>query len=365
MAKKLASFGQVTLATPGQSGPTPVSSIEMENLSNPLLSGKVGYIYFWNASLAVGRDNPYDRLGAWLTRREINTERSWDLVVCESPQVVRAGYAVTRNSDASLLVNKHNASHQILSSFLASTAIPRLIAARAIKNHRAHEQWAIDIADAVVFQSTADRNQFRCPPDTQIAVIPNGTDVDRDVSDSTVATVRKEFRLDSDRFTCVFVGSYDYAPNREAARRIDEEIAPSLPEVTFLLIGRDPISTNSDNVRELGFVDNLSAILALSDVALCPLSSGSGTKLKMMDYLAAGLPIVTTPTGATGIDLLDGETALICESTSAFVEAIERLVDSPELRARLAQNAAELGESYSWETLLAEYDSILINLLTE
>jgi glycosyltransferase involved in cell wall biosynthesis len=112
-------------------------------------------------------------------------------------------------------------------------------------------------------------------------------------------------------------------------------------------------------------VDDLAAALSLANAALCPIQQGSGTKLKIMDYLAAGLPVVTTPVGASGIDLTDGETALIRDSSEAFVDAIQRLTDSPELATRLGRNASDLGKQYTWTRLLADYDEVLTALLED
>jgi glycosyltransferase involved in cell wall biosynthesis len=279
--------------------------------------------------------------------------------------MLRAGLRVARDDGASLLVNKHNASHEILCQYLDETSVPGPLARYAVRSHAAHEQWGIDVADAVVFQSDADRERFDCPADTLIRTIPNGTDVDGDPSAAAMTDLRHAHDLDPETFICVFVGSYDYSPNRRAAETIDQEIAPQLPNVKFLLVGRDPPPVSAENVTPTGFVDDLAAALSLANAALCPIQQGSGTKLKMMDYLAAGLPVVTTPVGASGIDLTDGETALIRDSSEAFVDAIQRLTDSPELATRLGRNASDLGKQYTWTRLLADYDEVLTALLED
>jgi glycosyltransferase involved in cell wall biosynthesis len=116
-------------------------------------------------------------------------------------------------------------------------------------------------------------------------------------------------------------------------------------------------------VAELGFVEELSAVLAAADVGICPLRNGSGTKLKVMDYLAAGLPVVTTTVGAAGIDLVDGESALIRDDDAAFAAAVETIVSSPYVAEQLSQAAVELSEQYQWEKLLDGYESIVERLL--
>lgn len=362
-AQKLAEFGTVHLATPGTRDEPQRRSIQTVDLSNPLLASKAGCIYLWNAALLLGTANPYDRLQARLTQFELGADTAFDLVVCESPQMFRAGHRIATRDGGALLINKHNASYEILQQFLDSTPLPGPIAGRAVRTHRAYEQRAIDAADAVVFQSADDRQQFDYPEETRVETIPNGTDIESEVSAAAVDELRETFGIDRDSFVGVFVGSYDYGPNRNAAQVIDREIAPAVPDVEFLLVGRNPPPPSADTVTAAGFVDNLSAALSLADVALCPLQEGSGTKLKMMDYLAAGLPIVTTSVGASGIDLTDGETALVRETPPEFVTAVRRLAESSELRARLSRGAAELGEAYRWEQLLTDYDELVTELL--
>lgn len=356
-ARKLSSFGEVTLASPRVTDGSDEPHLSLVATNNSLLGTKSRYIYLWNAALFAGPNNPYERLSTRLTLRGL-PDGPFDLVVAESPQVARAAVRAARRDDAALLLDKHNASFEILASFLTDTPLPEPAVSRAVDAHRAHEQWAIDAADAVVFQSDADRDHFDTG-DTLVETIPNGTGVEHDVSAAAVDRVRDRHGLDPETPTAVFVGSYDYEPNADAARRIDEAIAPRLPNVEFLLVGRDPPATTAPNVRELGFVDELSPVLAAADVGVCPLSSGSGTKLKVMDYLAAGLPVVTTSVGAAGIDLVDGESALIRDDDAAFADAVETVVSSPDVAARLSRAATELSEQYRWEMVLADYESIV------
>ena|GEM_PF-1793282 len=356
-AWKLSSFGEVTIASPRVTDRSDEPHLSLVATDNRLLWTKSRYIYLWNAALFAGPNNPYERLSTRLTLRGL-PDGQFDLIVAESPQVARAAVRVARRDDAALLLDKHNASFEILASFLVDTPLPEPVVSRAVGAHRAHEQWAIDAADAVVFQSDADRTHFETG-DALVETIPNGTAIDRDVSVAAVGRVRDRYGLDPETPTAVFVGSYDYEPNADAARRIDEAIAPRLPDMEFLLVGRDPPATTAPNVTELGFVESLSPVLAAADVGVCPLSSGSGTKLKVMDYLAAGLPVVTTTVGAAGIDLVDGESALIRDDDEAFADAVETVVSSPETAERLSRAARELSEQYRWETVLAAYEPLV------
>ncbi|USZ69749.1 glycosyltransferase family 4 protein (plasmid) [Halorussus salilacus] len=364
-AKKFAEYGSVWLAHPDGDGSDLHPGVKGVGTDNPFLNYKTTRIYAWNATFGLAADNGLDRLQAGRTVRTLDRlDAEFDVVCCESPQMLRAGRRLAARYDAKLLLNKHNAMYDLLDQQLGLRPVPSSLRQRAVKNLRRFEQWGIDAADAVVFQSEDDATRFRLPDDAVVEVIPNGTDFDHIDSGGDPGAVREEFGLDGSETVCLYVGAFDYDPNEVAAEVIADELAPALPDIEFLLVGRNPPSVDRENVHTPGFVDDLPGTLSLADIAICPLTLGSGTKLKMLDYLAAGLPIVTTEVGAQGLPLEDGETALIRDSWNGFVEAIERLEASESLRDTLSSNAQVLGREYSWDSLLERYDPVIAELLS-
>jgi hypothetical protein len=100
--------------------------------------------------------------------------------------------------------------------------------------------------------------------------------------------------------------------------------------------------------------ETLAALLSVADVALNPMLGGSGTNVKMATYLAAGVPVITTPLGARGYDLIDGDEALIAP-IDAFPERIARLMSDETLVDRLTSSGRRLVEQrYNWRTIGAE-----------
>jgi glycosyltransferase involved in cell wall biosynthesis len=87
--------------------------------------------------------------------------------------------------------------------------------------------------------------------------------------------------------------------------------------------------------------------------------SGSGTNLKILEYLASGVPVVTTPVGAEGLPLVDGETALVSPPGDAAAETVRTLREA-DLRERLSENGRDLAVSeFSWGATLASYDAAI------
>jgi glycosyltransferase involved in cell wall biosynthesis len=363
-AKKLAECGTVWLAYPDGNDDEPHPNVKTVGTGNPFLDYKTTRIYVWNALLGLAADNGLERLQAGQTVRTLKRrDIEFDVVCCESPQMLRAGRRLAEYYDAKLLLNKHNAMYDLLDQQLGIRPIPASLRRRAVRNLQQFEQRGIDAADAVVFQSADDVEAFRLPDDVIVEVIPNGTDFPSINKGGDPDRVRNQLGLDNAKNICLYVGAFDYDPNEFAAEVIVDELAPALPDVEFLVVGRNPPATERENVHTPGFVEDLPGVLSLADVAICPLTLGSGTKLKMLDYLAAGLPIVTTEVGTQGLPVEDGETALIRNSWDGFVDAIERILTSESVRTMLSANARKLGREYSWDSLLDDYDTVIDRLL--
>jgi glycosyltransferase involved in cell wall biosynthesis len=151
-------------------------------------------------------------------------------------------------------------------------------------------------------------NQVYGADAAKIIEVPNGVDLE------TVEYVPLEKRLETKRrlgfensFNVLFMGSW-HGPNLEAVRYIFE-MAKELKEIGFLIIGSVCFAFKNEkippNVGLIGLVDDetKNVILGMVDLAINPMKSGSGTNLKMLDYCAAGVPVISTPHGARGLRL--------------------------------------------------------------
>ena len=360
-SEKLAELGDLWLACPDNAGVDIPHDITLVDLQTPLLR-KLVREELWYSLFLLASNHPLIRLtsrriAAAVTEQTPGVE--FDVVVSESPQTIGPARLLARRHDAKLILNKHNAYYDWLSQFLDS--FPSFVQTRAVANLRAYEERTIADSWATIFPAESDRQMYDIPASTQTLIVPNGCEYEQIRGRGDPEAAAAALGLDPDRFTCIFVGSYDYDPNEAAAETIIHDIAPEFPDVQFLLVGRDPptIPADRSNVTAPGYVDDLPGTLALADVALCPLPRGSGTKLKMLDYLAAGLPIVTTSVGAQGIPVVDGESSLIRDTVGGMNDALRALLESDSLRARLAGNAAELGVEYDWNRIMTAYDTLL------
>jgi len=194
---------------------------------------------------------------------------------------------------------------------------------------------------------------------TPCYVFPNGVDTSffQPIPIDKKQTYKQEIGLQP--YSVVFFIGSAHGPNIDATRFIVRKLAPALPELLFFIAGsvcwgvKDP--PPPPNVKLFYEVDRVIAreLLHLADFAINPMSYGSGTNIKMADFLATGLPTVTTPIGARGLDIVNGKHAIICER-SDFITQLRRLRTDQPLADTLGRNARQLATTqYDWE-LIAE-----------
>ena len=186
-----------------------------------------------------------------------------------------------------------------------------------------------------------------------VSVVPNGGSPPKGFQ-----TDRRSLR--GERPTLSFVGALDYEPNTDAVEWFVSSVYPLIrarvPDVQFRVVGRGAecvsVDRRTPGLVFTGPVEDLDAELALTDVSVVPIRLGAGTRLKVVEAMAAHLPLVTTTVGCEGIDLMHRDEALIADDPRRFADACLRLMSEGALRQRLADNAAALFERrYRWESI--------------
>jgi len=168
--------------------------------------------------------------------------------------------------------------------------------------------------------------------------------------------IRRNLGIALDAFLCIFIGS-PYGPNVAAAEFILDRLALTMPQITFVIAGGVGELLNS-NLKNVIITGNLSeekkqAWLRAADIGLNPMFSGSGTNIKMFDFMSAGLPVVSTSIGARGIVLGSRNAILIVESSAdEFVQAIDNLSKHQSVLLKMGQEARMcVEEGYAWERI--------------
>jgi glycosyltransferase involved in cell wall biosynthesis len=203
--------------------------------------------------------------------------------------------------------------------------------------------------DLLLAMSEEDREAVRDVSPVPCAVVPNGVD-----------TAALSLGPPGDAPVALFTGQLGYPPNAEALLWLLREIWPrvrdAVPGARLVVVGRDaPEEARrlaGDDVELTGWVEDMRPQFERAAVVLVPMRSGGGTRLKVLDGLASGRPLVSTPLGAMGVDVTDGRDVVLAESASAFAEAASALLRDPARRRELGAAGRRLAEErYDWQAI--------------
>jgi GT2 family glycosyltransferase/glycosyltransferase involved in cell wall biosynthesis len=173
-----------------------------------------------------------------------------------------------------------------------------------------------------------------------------------------IVTSRYQFRTEGrEPLTMLFVGSFRHDPNRVAmdwfARQVLPLILARQPQARVVLAGSDPPPAHAyadlaANLDMLGYVDDVRGPLARYAVFVCPILSGSGVRVKLLEAFAAGIPVVSTTVGAEGLAVTDGEICRLADSPEGFAERVLQLWENPLEAADMARRARAEVEAH-WD----------------
>lgn len=231
----------------------------------------------------------------------------------------------------------------------------------SVQRIRMVEQALLRAVDSVIAVSEDDRRRMVAGglPAAQVTVIPHGVDVG--VFQRAQGTdIRQRYDISSDAPLLFFHGTLHYWPNTEAVRHIAEQLLPRLlkthPDLRVLISGMNPpMYYAHPAIRFTGAVDDLADHIAAADVCICPLRAGGGTRLKLMEYMAAGKPIVSTAKGAEGIPYTDGDNIWVADGDDTFADAVAALLADPALRRQMGHAAGRFAAQYDWSSVTRSY----------
>lgn len=279
----------------------------------------------------------------------------YDIVQCEYPYTGQLITSAPR-TEAAWVLDAHNVEHA-LSRQLERVAEPRnrplyRLYARRETAARLREEVAIcSSMDAVVTVSRPDASALaNVVPGLDPVVVPNGVDLERLIPNEDSKASRP---------SGLFVGKLDYRPNVDGLRWFVGSILPlilgKIPEFELVVAGsgdsrRVASALRSPGVRFVGRVDDVLPYFQETWIVLAPLRAGSGTRLKILEALAAGSAVVTTPIGQEGLETIADEHLLVARDANDFAKSVVRLCRDEGLRLRLGGAGRALVErSYGWD----------------
>jgi len=274
-----------------------------------------------------------------------------DLWHCEWTPYAQAMY----DRPGPWVVMAHNVESIIWQRFTESESNPlrRWFLRRQWRKFEHFEAWAYSAATRAVAVSDEDADRIESLAGARAAVVENGVDVAYFHPDESVA--RDPHRL-------LFLGSLDWRPNLDAAQQLLDDIFPRVRAVksraTLAIVGRKPPewlrerARNTPGVELHADVPDVRPFLHAAGMMVVPLRVGGGSRLKILEALATGLPVVTTTVGVEGLRLSDGEHCWVADGSEAFASAVlDAMNDPAHARQAAAAGQARVRGEYDWAGL--------------
>ncbi len=265
-----------------------------------------------------------------------------------------APVARTLCPNARLVLDEHNVESALFERFEPLAPLPlRPLVRWQHRQVLRLEAQLLKQMDLVLACSAVDSQQLTSLGARAVHVVPNGV---------RIASLQRAARPLEQRNDVVFVGAMDWLPNDDAALRLARELWPrveaELAPSRLMLIGRNPSARlqacQRPNLVVTGTVPSVAPFLEGAWATAVPLRLGSGTRLKLLEAAAAGVPIVATPLAAEGLPFENGRDALLANSDEEFARALRYLRNHPAEADVLAQRAGVLAQRYAWGEVGAE-----------
>jgi hypothetical protein len=226
-----------------------------------------------------------------------------------------------------------------------------VVASRFREAVRRAEAEAWTLVDAALAATEGDATMLRQGGVPAVTLVPNGVDLERvrPAAPPARAAARRRLGLPADACLALFLGSA-HPPNLEAVAALRAGLdAYRAAGVHLLIVGRCGTRRDSaEGITCTGEVVDVLPYLHAADLAICPLTRGGGSSVKVPEYLAAGLPLVSTAAGVRGLDLVEGREALVCARREIAATA-GRLAADAGRRAAMSAAARAVAEArFGW-----------------
>lgn len=300
-------------------------------------------------------------------------EKSYDALVTEYTEVASAlanlvvhlpipSIADFQNVDSAVEIRRQNLLHHNADKRRFSVS-----GWRSVQRLRSAEQHILHSYSHISSCSPLDADMLHAmTPQTPITEVPNGVDI------SYFGEVKAIIKR-SDQPTVIYTGNLQYPPSFQSVLYFVTHSWPiirhSFPNARFWIVGFSPVPeivhlSGVNGIEVFGSVPDVRPYLAQSDVVVAPILLGGGTRLKILEALAAQRPVVSTTLGAEGLRLTPNRDLVLADSPADMAHQVINLLDNPVRRADLATHGFNVVQRlYDWHTIEKTYAEMLANII--
>lgn len=279
--------------------------------------------------------------------------RSFDVIHVDSIFIASCIDAIKRHTNTPVVLRAHNVEYRILERLYRNlpSGLKRLYLHRMAEQLRRYEQQYFKRFDGILAITPEDYSTIRSMDYTgPMVIMPAGVDLAMFAPKPTITTQPN---------TVFFFGGLEWGPNQEGVHWFMKQVFPAFrkqyPEVELHIGGKNPPPEILSYNRLPGVtihpnVPSAPDFMQSYDIMIVPLLSGGGMRLKIVEAMAMGKPIISTPVGAEGIATRPGENILLAETPKEFLHQLALCLEDETLKNRLQQEAVTTArELYSWE----------------
>ncbi|MED3778586.1 glycosyltransferase family 4 protein [Geobacillus stearothermophilus] len=304
----------------------------------------------------------------WFTIFNFLKENKVDIVHVDHLHMAYYGRKIKENfPDLPVVLREHNVEHTILQRVAENEKnyLKKLIFMIQANRLRKYEINIINAFDKILAITNNDYNRLLpyVHPD-KLAIVPAGVNLD-EFSFQNIDHSMPTKKL-------VSISSMDWLPNQDGLVWFIEKVMPILlnqiPNLELIIAGKGTpewfYKFQNDHIKVLGFVEDVSELIRNSHVAIVPLFAGGGMRVKILNYMAWGIPVVSTSIGAEGINLENGREIRIADSPQEFADNIVELLSDYTIWSSQRELAFQkVRKLYSWEAIVTNTLKIYNDLI--
>ena len=275
---------------------------------------------------------------------QVLEKEQFDIVQLEMIYMAPYIETIRKHSKATIVLRAHNVEHKIWERMAKKTVFfaKRWYINHLVRTLKKYEMGILEKVDGIAAITLTDAAYFRRVTVTPIIDLPFGVDIDK---------FNPVFEV-GDTPTFYHIGSMNWMPNEEAIKwflkNVWNEVHERIPEAKLYLAGRNMpkwlLKKKKKNIIVMGEVPDAHEFVNEHNIAIVPLLSGSGMRIKIIESMALGKAVITTLVGAEGIQYTECEDIIIADNVPKMVENICRLYQHPEEAEAIGLNARRLIE---------------------
>ena len=290
--------------------------------------------------------------------KDVLLQSDFDIIQLETLYLTPYVPTIRDYSDAKIVMRSHNIEYKIWERVTSNTGnfLKKIYLRYLTHKLKEYEKKHINDYDSIISVSQEDLQTVKSMGFKNGAISsPIGLKINK-------YSLKENHTLNADKIKICFIGAMDWIPNQEGLNWFLKEIWPSIikrnPYVELHIAGRNTSEFwhqyNDQNIIIHGEVDDAISFIKNHSIMVVPLLSGSGTRVKILESMALGVPVISTKIGFEGIAVKSSQHLMQADDASSFVEAIEKLISDKNFNSSIRKNARKHIETYYDNQVIAK-----------